>query len=104
MLSGISVFKNENSEFQPMRQGINAYMRHPLYAGTLIVLWSLFFIFPLLNNLIACCCITVYLIIGIQLEERKLVIEFGEIYKAYQRKVPMLFPFGILKGTKLLCF
>jgi protein-S-isoprenylcysteine O-methyltransferase Ste14 len=92
MLSGVSVITNQPNDTTPLQQGINAYMRHPLYAGTLLVLWSLFFLFPLLNNLIACSIITFYTLIGIKLEERKLILEFGDIYASYKQKVPMLIP------------
>lgn len=98
LLSGIAVFKNKTTGSEPLRNGLNAYMRHPLYAGNLLVIWSLFCIYPLLNNLIACCCITLYLLIGIQLEEKKLIQEYGEMYQSYRKKVPMLLPLGLLKG------
>jgi len=41
--------------------------------------------------------ISVYFMIGAVLEERKLVIEFGEEYREYQRTVSMLFPWRLLK-------
>lgn len=72
--------------------GVHRYMRHPLYFGTLLFTWGLFFIFPLLNNLIAVFILTAYVLIGIELEEKKLVTEFGEDYKAYQLSVPKLLP------------
>jgi protein-S-isoprenylcysteine O-methyltransferase Ste14 len=37
--------------------------------------------------------LTVYIIIGTKLEEKKLVLEFGEAYIKYQKEVPMLIPF-----------
>jgi len=37
--------------------------------------------------------LTVYIIIGTLLEEKKLVLEFGDYYIKYQREVPMLIPF-----------
>lgn len=92
MLSGVAVFTKQDKDQTPLQQGINAHMRHPLYSGTLLVLWALFFLFPFLNNLIACTVITVYTLIGIRLEERKLVSEFGESYRSYQQNVPMLIP------------
>jgi protein-S-isoprenylcysteine O-methyltransferase Ste14 len=72
--------------------GLHAYMRHPLYSGTLLFIWALFLIFPFMGNLIACVIITVYTLIGIRMEEKKLVIEFGEEYKSYAHQTPMLIP------------
>lgn len=92
MLSGVSVITDQPNDTTPLQQGINAYMRHPLYSGTLLVLWSLFFLFPLLNNLIACSIISVYTLTGIKFEERKLILEFGNVYISYKQKVPMLIP------------
>lgn len=37
--------------------------------------------------------LTVYVIVGTKLEERKLVLEYGDRYIKYQREVPMLIPF-----------
>jgi methanethiol S-methyltransferase len=72
--------------------GLHRYIRHPLYLGTLLVVWSLFLFFPSLGNLLACFMITAYTLVGIRFEERKLLQEFGEDYAAYRRKVPMLIP------------
>jgi protein-S-isoprenylcysteine O-methyltransferase Ste14 len=36
--------------------------------------------------------LTVYIPIGIFLEERKLTAEFGEAYKNYRQRTPMLLP------------
>jgi protein-S-isoprenylcysteine O-methyltransferase Ste14 len=38
---------------------------------------------------------TVWMVIGAILEERDLVVTFGEAYRKYQRKVPMLIPYHI---------
>jgi len=48
--------------------------------------------FPILSLLIVNIIITAYTLIGIRFEENKLVLEFGESYKEYQRKVPMIIP------------
>ena len=37
--------------------------------------------------------LTLYVIVGTMLEEKKLVLEFGEIYVKYKQEVPMLIPF-----------
>ena len=47
---------------------------------------------PSLSNLISCSCITVYTIIGIYFEEKKLVKDFGESYIQYRDETPMLIP------------
>lgn len=90
-LSGIDVF-GKKRETLLQQDGLHQVVRHPLYLGTLLFIWSLFVLFPFLNNLIACIVITAYTIIGIRLEERKLLNEFGENYRQYSRKVPMLIP------------
>jgi protein-S-isoprenylcysteine O-methyltransferase Ste14 len=76
--------------------GLHRYVRHPLYFGTLLFIWSLFFIYPYLNNLLACIVITGYTVFGAMLEEKKLVAEFGEKYVDYKKQVPMLIP-GIFR-------
>lgn len=69
--------------------GILGRVRHPWYSGGILIIWS--------RNidaaaLVANLVLTVYLVTGTLLEERKLVSEFGEEYVEYQRKVPMLIP------------
>jgi protein-S-isoprenylcysteine O-methyltransferase Ste14 len=92
-LSGIKVFvSNSHSSAKLQTDGLHNIVRHPLYFGTLLFIWGCFLLFPYLSNLIACSLITIYTIIGIKMEERKLVIEFGERYKYYAGKVPMLIP------------
>lgn len=90
--SGIRAFLGKDPEPKLESDGIHAYVRHPLYLGTLATLWSIFLFFPLLNNLLACLIITVYTLIGIHLEEKKLLAVFGEEYAAYRRRTPMVIP------------
>lgn len=73
--------------------GIHRYVRHPLYLGTFIFITGLFLKYPYLSNLIALTIIILYTVIGITFEENKLLQEFGDDYKDYKKKVPMLFPF-----------
>ncbi len=72
--------------------GIHRFVRHPLYSGTILFVWGLFFVFPFLNNFIAVVLLTAYVLIGISFEENKLIKEFGEKYEAYILNVPALFP------------
>lgn len=72
--------------------GIHQFVRHPLYLGTLVFIWGLFIIFPSVVNLIAVSIITIYTLIAIRFEEQKLIAEFGDAYREYGRKVPMIIP------------
>lgn len=72
--------------------GIHRHVRHPLYLGTFLFIWGLFILIPHTSLLISNFIITVYTLIGIGLEEKKLVREFGEAYRVYQKEVPKLVP------------
>lgn len=91
-LSGISVFYKEQAPAALELGGVHQYVRHPLYSGTLLFIWSVFFIYPYTKNLVACLVITLYTVWGARLEEKKLVAQFGEKYQAYKKRVPMLIP------------
>jgi protein-S-isoprenylcysteine O-methyltransferase Ste14 len=91
-LSGISVFSKKQPEPVLQNTGLHRFTRHPLYLGTLLVIWSLFVLFPFVVHLVACVIITIYVLIGIRLEERKLFAEYGDAYKRYSKQVPMLIP------------
>jgi protein-S-isoprenylcysteine O-methyltransferase Ste14 len=72
------------------RRGVLAHVRHPWYAAS----------FPLLvayadftdRNLIFRLVLVLYLIVGTELEERKLLREFGADYARYRREVPRFWP------------
>lgn len=92
-ISGVSAFSRRKGDASVLKtDGLHSWMRHPLYFGTLVFIWSFFLLYPLWSTLAACCIISVYTIAGIRIEERKLMIEFGDRYKAYAGKVPMLIP------------
>ncbi|GAC1382647.1 MAG: hypothetical protein NVSMB45_08980 [Ginsengibacter sp.] len=94
-LSGIQALNDDPLQITLQINGLHKYVRHPLYAGTLLFSLGLFFLFPLLSNLIAFIIMSIYVLIGIRLEEQKLRVEFGDEYLLYSRKVSMLIP-GIL--------
>ncbi len=91
-LSGIDVFFDRARPAVLEQNGMHAVVRHPLYAGTLLFVWAVFLASPYLNHLVTCICITVYTLIGMYYEEKKLVKEYGEAYRSYQMKVPALIP------------
>jgi len=70
--------------------GALQYVRHPWYSGGIAILWALG---PITDvSLVSKSILTLYLIVGTLLEERKLSQELGEIYNNYCRQVPMLIP------------
>jgi protein-S-isoprenylcysteine O-methyltransferase Ste14 len=75
--------------------GIHRIIRHPWYLGGILIVWAQdLSALTILINMV----ISVYFMIGAVLEERKLVLEFGEKYREYQRTVSMLFPWRLLKA------
>jgi len=65
-------------------------VRHPLYFGLLVALWCP----PTMTvaRFALAAGLTVYVLVGATLEERDLVRTFGDEYRAYQDRVPMLLP------------
>ncbi len=92
LLSGIRSVFQPTPPVELKVEGIHRFVRHPLYSGTILFVWGLFFIFPMLNNLIAAFLLTLYVLIGIGFEENKLIKEFGKKYEEYIANVPMLIP------------
>lgn len=79
---------SENAVFDTT--GILGIIRHPWYTGGIMVIWaSDIYLLSLLNNTI----LSIYFVIGTLLEERKLIIEFGDSYREYQKNVSMLVPY-----------
>lgn len=72
--------------------GLLRYMRHPLYTGTILFVLGLFIEKAAISYFVMAICATVYILIGIVFEERKLIRQFGELYLDYRRRVPMLVP------------
>lgn len=101
VVTGIKAFAQKSCVSRLQTGGLHSYTRHPLYFGTLLFIWNLFLLFPSLGNLISCCIISIYTVVGIRIEERKLVAEFGDGYTEYSRKVPMLIPRFFMKRSKL---
>jgi protein-S-isoprenylcysteine O-methyltransferase Ste14 len=74
--------------------GVLGMTRHPWYLATLLLIWARQMdVSAIIVNVI----LTAYLIVGTYLEEKKLVREFGEKYRNYQKKVSMLIPFKWMK-------
>lgn len=73
-----------------VQSGPYAWVRHPLYTFSLVFLWlnPVMTLSSLVLNLFA----LAYFWIGSIYEERRLVREFGDVYRSYQARVPRLVP------------
>ena len=69
--------------------GMHRFVRHPLYLGVYLILWS-----GATDNfgLVTAACGSVYLVYGTKFEEKKLARLYGDAYRDYQERVPALIP------------
>jgi protein-S-isoprenylcysteine O-methyltransferase Ste14 len=74
-------------------RGPYRWVRHPLYFFCLLLIWSCPYLS--LDRLLYNVLWSTWILVGSVLEERDLVADFGESYRYYQRKVPMLIPWRI---------
>ena len=71
-------------------RGPYRWVRHPLYTCALILIWLAS---PMTWNILALNLgISAYLWIGSIFEERKLVQQFGQMYKDYRKHTPRIIP------------
>lgn len=79
-----------------VEHGMYRYVRHPIYTNIFVIMWLM----PIMTwNLLALAIgVNLYNMIGAKLEERKLLLEFGQAYDQYRRKTPFMVP--LLKLNK----
>lgn len=72
-------------------QGILGITRHPWYLGTFLFLWSFRGQFSTVDMVVSL-VLSIYLLVGAWLEERKLLASNREEYSVYKRQVSMFLP------------
>ena len=69
--------------------GFHRYIRHPLYAAAIVILWCGV---DAPMGLATAVWGSLYLIVGAAFEERRLIRLYGESYQTYRQKVPSFIP------------
>jgi protein-S-isoprenylcysteine O-methyltransferase Ste14 len=95
---GLRQLVDEEKKGDLVISGLYRFVRHPLYTLGLGILW----LSPSMtvNSFVVYAALTVYILIGIVFEERKLLREFGQEYAAYKSITPMLIPGMRFSGNK----
>jgi protein-S-isoprenylcysteine O-methyltransferase Ste14 len=87
---GLRQLIDEDNRGSLVTSGLYRSVRHPLYTFSVLILW----LSPSMstNSFIVYSALTIYVLIGIVFEERKLLREFGQAYAEYKSHTPMLIP------------
>jgi len=96
--AGLRQLVEEEKTGKLVTGGLYRIVRHPLYTFSLLILW--FSPTVTVNSFIIYVSFTVYILIGIFFEERKLLREFGQEYASYRSVTPMLIPGMKFGGNK----
>jgi len=83
-----------NPSEEVKRDGLLGIIRHPMYLSLIIYLWCQTF---RMSDIVVNIVLTIYIVIATRLEEKKLVLEFGDTYVKYQQEVPMFIPFSKIR-------
>ena len=89
---GITAESTDTLQNNLVVEGYHKYVRHPVYLATILIFLGNFIYSPNFTSLILLGMTVIYLQIGIHLEEKKLLVKFGDNYAEYKQRVPKLIP------------
>lgn len=73
-------------------RGAYSRLRHPLYLATILILVGMMLLYPFPRVIVFDLSLIAYLFIGARLEERKLIVIYGQEYLEYRHKAGFMFP------------
>jgi protein-S-isoprenylcysteine O-methyltransferase Ste14 len=77
--------------------GAYTICRHPMYAAWLVASWGILLSKPQLLTVFYNILLTGFVLFTAIQEERQMCALFGDKYRAYQKKIPFLLPYGFFK-------
>jgi len=80
-------------EHQLVKDGLYKHIRHPLYLGEILRNLGFVVIFSSVYGTLIVLLASIFLLFRIEIEERMLIVVFGEEYKEYKRKTKKIIPY-----------
>ena len=80
-------------EHQLVKDGLYKHIRNPIYLGEILRNLGFVLIFSSAYGSLIVLLASVFLLFRIELEEKMLVVVFGEEYKEYKRKTKRIIPY-----------
>ena len=91
-VNSFSGIRSAAHEEKLVTTGLYSKVRHPLYAGIILIFLGYFIFSGSISAGTHLACLLAYLPIGIYFEEKNLVEKYGADYKNYRTEVPALVP------------